>query len=254
MKLFLISYLFGNTNLDDKITKWLRIRANEITILPQQQPSGPALTEPLEWMFSMIFPPVLTPLPGQPVMRVIIPGLQTGSAALKHLQFVSNFSFEANHCAEQNLSRHNDSERLVAIMLKILNFKKKGKESKFLLLEQQGPASSLPLTSHLHLLNKPGKEVDSVPERYWEEECERKSAFLFWIVIVARANALENQRSRHNITGGHLLLKVGGRAMSPEMQTLTCRNRSQRAQWTGTFPQRTRGNYQGHTFVKDLCL
>lgn len=179
MKLLLISYLFGNTNLDDKITKWLRIRANEITILPQQQPSGPALTEPLEWMFSMIFPPVLTPLPGQPVMRVIIPGLQTGSAALKHLQFVSNFSFEANHCAEQNLSRHNDSERLVAIMLKILNFKKKGKESKFLLLEQQGPASSLPLTSHLHLLNKPGKEVDSVPERYWEEECERKSAFLF---------------------------------------------------------------------------
>lgn len=113
-------------------------------------------------MFAMIFPPVLILLPGQPVMRVIILGLQTGSAALKHFQFVSNFSFEANHCAEQNLSRHNDSERLRAIMLKILNFQKKGKESKFILLEQQGPASSLPLTSHLHLLNKPGKQADRV--------------------------------------------------------------------------------------------
>lgn len=70
-----------------------------------------------------------------------------GSAALKQLQFVSNFSFEANHYAEQNLSRHNDSQRLIAIMLKILNFKKKGKESKCILLEQQGPASRLPLTS-----------------------------------------------------------------------------------------------------------
>lgn len=95
-------------------------------------------------------------------MRVIIPGLPAGSAALKHLPFVSNFSSEADHCAEQNLSRHNDSERLKAIMLKILNFKKKGKESKFILLEQQGPASSLPLTPHLQLLKKPGKQADRV--------------------------------------------------------------------------------------------
>lgn len=40
-----------------------------------------------------------------PGMTVIIPGLQTSSAALKHLQFVFNFSSQANHCAEQNLSR-----------------------------------------------------------------------------------------------------------------------------------------------------
>jgi hypothetical protein len=44
-------------------------------------------------------------------------------------------------------------------MLKILNFKKKGKESKFILSEQQGPASSLPLTSHLQLLKEPGKRL-----------------------------------------------------------------------------------------------
>lgn len=98
-------------------------------------------------------------------MTVIILGLQTGSAALKHLQFVSNFSFQANHCAEQNLSTHIYFERLTAIMLKILNFKKKGKESKFILLDQQGPASSLPLTFHLHLLKNSGKQVDEVLEK-----------------------------------------------------------------------------------------
>lgn len=95
-------------------------------------------------------------------MTVIIPGLQMGSAARKHLQFVSNFSFQANYCAEQNLSRHIYSERLAAIMPEILNFTKKGKESKFILLEQQGPASSLPLTSCLHLLKNSGKQVDRV--------------------------------------------------------------------------------------------
>lgn len=109
-------------------------------------------------------------------MRVIIPGPQTGSAALKHLQFVSNFSPEANHCEEQNLSRHKDSESLIAIMLKILNFKKKGKESKFILLEQQGPASSPPLTSHLQLLKKPCKQVDRVL-RSTEERMRRKLPF-----------------------------------------------------------------------------
>lgn len=95
-------------------------------------------------------------------MTVIIPGPQTGSAALRHLQFVSNFSSQANHCAEQNLSQHIHSERLRAIMIKILNFQKKGKESKFILWEQQGPASSLPLTSFLCLLKSSGKQANSV--------------------------------------------------------------------------------------------
>lgn len=59
------------------------------------------------------------------VMTVIIPGLQTGSAALKHLQFVSNFGSRANHCVEQNLSRHIHSERLRAIMIRFLTLRKK---------------------------------------------------------------------------------------------------------------------------------
>lgn len=60
------------------------------------------------------------------VTTVVIPGLQTGSAALKHLQSVSNFSSQANCCAEQNLSWHIHSENLTATMIRILNFKKKG--------------------------------------------------------------------------------------------------------------------------------
>lgn len=97
-------------------------------------------------------------------MTVIIPGLQSGAAALKHLQFVPNFSSSANHCAEQNLSctfTLKDSERL---WLRFLTLRKKGKESKFILSEQQGPASSLPLTSFLHLLKNSGKQADSVLE------------------------------------------------------------------------------------------
>lgn len=59
---------------------------------------------------------------------------------------------------------HIRSERLTAIMVKILNFKKKGKESKLILSEQRGPASSLPLTSLLHLLKNSSKQADSVLE------------------------------------------------------------------------------------------
>lgn len=83
-------------------------------------------------------------------MTVIIPGLQTGSAALKHLQFVSNFSSQANYCAEQNLSWHIHSERLTAIMIRILNFKKKRKGIKIYSLRAAGssfkPATNIPLT------------------------------------------------------------------------------------------------------------
>lgn len=107
-------------------------------------------------------------------MTVIIPGLQTGSAALKHLQFVSNFSSQANHCAEQNLSQHIHSQRLTAIIIRILNFKKKGKESKFILSEQRGPPSNLPLTSLLHFLKNFGKqaELEMVPgARTLKENC-----------------------------------------------------------------------------------
>lgn len=144
-------------------------------------------------------------------MTVIIPGLQTGSAALKHLQFVSNFSSQANHCAEQNLSWHIHSERLTAIMIKILNFKKKEKESKFILSEQQGPASSLPLTSLLRLLKNSGKQADGVLEMVLRvRTLKRKLPFFSW-VIVDRANSLENQRFWHSyVTGGHYSEKVGG--------------------------------------------
>lgn len=96
------------------------------------------------------------------VVTVIMPGLQTHSAALKHLQSVSNFSPQANCCAEQNLSWHIHSEKLTAIMIRILHFKKKGKESKFILSEQQGPVSSLPLTSLLHLSKNCGKQAGRI--------------------------------------------------------------------------------------------
>lgn len=159
------------------MTKRLGIKADETVIPPQRLPSALLFLkqDPQEDVLND-FPTAPQPAAWAAVMRVIIPGPQTGSAALKHLQFVSNFSPEANHCAEQNLCRHKDSESLIAIMLKILNFKKKGKESKFILLEQQGPAASPPLTSHLQLLKKPCKQVDRVL-RSTEERMRRKLPF-----------------------------------------------------------------------------
>lgn len=148
-------------------------------------------------------------------MTVITPGLQTGSAALTHLPFVSNFSSQANHCAEQNLYR-TFTLKDWAIMIKILNFKKKGKESKFILSEQQGPASSLPLTSFLHLLKNSGKQADCLRNGTESQNIKRKLPFVSWI-IVERANSLENQRSWHSkVTGGHYSERIGGGCVHKE--------------------------------------
>lgn len=180
--------------------------------------------------------------------------LQTGPAALKHVQFVSNFSFQADHCAEQNLSRHNDSERLIAIMLKILNFKKNGKESKFILLEQQGPASSLPLTSHLHLLKKPGKQVDRVLESYWDYECEKKIAFLFLSNCRKSKFLRKSEVLAHNITGGHYWRK-GCEHQEYRLPLQKPRPESTVVRHTPPInPGSTFRKTKGHTFEADLYL
>lgn len=131
------------------------------------------------------------------MMTVTTPGLHTGAAALKHLQSVSNSSSRADCCAEQNLSWHIHSEKRTAITIRILNFKKTGKKSKFILSEQQGPVSSQPLTSLLHLSKNSGKQVGrNVRNGTENQNMKRKLPFLSRVIAERKSEVLTQQCHR----------------------------------------------------------